>query len=1055
MAFVGDRRAGQFIACLSVAVGLGLVAFWGIGAVHATGMAVSGEASVTETGAARYEMPIAVPPGTAGMAPSLTLAYDSQSGNGILGMGFQLEGLSAIERCARTHAQDGVAGRIAFNADDRFCLNGQRLIAISGTYGADGTEYRTEIESFAKVVSYGTAGTGPGWFKVWTKAGQIIEFGNTTDTRILAEGKSEARLWAANKVSDRKGNYYAVSYVNDNATGEAYPSRIDFTGNDGAGLAPHNSVRFVYQTGRPEAMTSYLEGSLMTTGVRLINIQTFNGESLISDYRLSYAQGTATNRSQLTSIALCDPSDACLPATSLTWQQGGDGTVSFSEIGNPIASGGDFSPPDHVDDFNSDGRTDFMSWRPTNGWNTWFINTGTETGQVRFTRYDNPIASGRLNDSSEHLLGDWNGDGFIDVLGWHRTTASKRRLYLNDGAMNFTEVPISLVAGCSGDGCTVNYPGAGDLRLDIGDWNGDGLSDFVIWDADADREDVGTESPYTPGVMRIYSFLTNKGNGLFEYDNASSVTGFYNGSNLYFIDLNNDNLTDVINYKKGENSSDREDTLKLYINNHLLNFTSTNYNLCQGEEDGPICSNGDLYFGDWNGDKIIDLMRFYSSFGAISLFIGRGNSQFEFVDSIYSPPNNSKIAVGDFNGDNISDFMTYRYRNSNTKWFIGNGDNSFNEIDLSLSQFNVNQDVSPFFTHWNGTYPHGYALLANSGDTGSDNKWFSNANKKPDLLLSITNGLGKTVTFTYTPMTDASVYTKDSGAEAASYPTIDLQMPSYLVSRLDRSDGIGGLRRTDYHYTGAKADLLGRGFLGFREVASTDQQTGIIQKSTYHQDYPFIGLVAQKMRSKDGVTLSVQDRSYSATDLGGTRRQVVLSQSVESGADLTGTTLPTTTTTYQYDTFSNATEIAESTSDGYGKTTLHTYANDTANWLIGQLLTANVTGTAPDLASQPPASDATPDAFDFTDVTDATPGQLYEDSVTLSGFNQPITASVSAGGGEIRRNDTGSWETSLTVYPGDKLNLRMTSSASSGAMVTTTVTAGGVSADWAITTQAP
>ncbi|MBX2806569.1 MAG: hypothetical protein KTR19_11405 [Hyphomicrobiales bacterium] len=215
------------------------------------------------------------------MAPSLSLAYDSQSGNGIFGMGFQLEGLSAIERCARTIAQDEFAGRIKFDADDRFCLNGQRLIAVSGDYGADGAEYRTEIESFAKVVSYGSAGSGPAWFKVWTKAGQILEFGNTADTRILAEGKAEARLWAANKVSDRKGNFYTIAYVNNNATGEAYPSRIDYTGNEGAAITPYNSVRFLYETGRPDVMTAYLEGSVMTTSVRMSNIQTFAGDALI------------------------------------------------------------------------------------------------------------------------------------------------------------------------------------------------------------------------------------------------------------------------------------------------------------------------------------------------------------------------------------------------------------------------------------------------------------------------------------------------------------------------------------------------------------------------------------------------------------------------------------------------------------------------------------------------------------------------------------------------------------------------------------------------------
>ncbi len=88
------------------------------------------ESSVTRTGAARFTVPVSISPGTAGMAPNLTLAYDSQAGNGLLGMCWQLEDLPAIQRCPRTVATDGVHGGVNFDANDRFCLDDQRLIAI-------------------------------------------------------------------------------------------------------------------------------------------------------------------------------------------------------------------------------------------------------------------------------------------------------------------------------------------------------------------------------------------------------------------------------------------------------------------------------------------------------------------------------------------------------------------------------------------------------------------------------------------------------------------------------------------------------------------------------------------------------------------------------------------------------------------------------------------------------------------------------------------------------------------------------------------------------------
>ncbi|WP_201340072.1 SpvB/TcaC N-terminal domain-containing protein [Isorropodon fossajaponicum symbiont] len=47
----------------------------------------AGALSVNQ-GAANYTIPITVPPGVAGMQPELSINYNSNAGNGILGMGF-------------------------------------------------------------------------------------------------------------------------------------------------------------------------------------------------------------------------------------------------------------------------------------------------------------------------------------------------------------------------------------------------------------------------------------------------------------------------------------------------------------------------------------------------------------------------------------------------------------------------------------------------------------------------------------------------------------------------------------------------------------------------------------------------------------------------------------------------------------------------------------------------------------------------------------------------------------------------------------------------------
>ncbi|MBA3564781.1 MAG: hypothetical protein H0W33_12395 [Gammaproteobacteria bacterium] len=48
---------------------------------------MAGELSVDPSGTANYRVPIAVPPGVAGMQPDLAFLYSSRAGNGLLGVG--------------------------------------------------------------------------------------------------------------------------------------------------------------------------------------------------------------------------------------------------------------------------------------------------------------------------------------------------------------------------------------------------------------------------------------------------------------------------------------------------------------------------------------------------------------------------------------------------------------------------------------------------------------------------------------------------------------------------------------------------------------------------------------------------------------------------------------------------------------------------------------------------------------------------------------------------------------------------------------------------------
>ena len=156
--------------------------------------ATASEFGVSSSGAATYSTPIMVPIGTTGVQPKITIDYNSGGGKGPLGYGGSIGGLSIISRCGSDLFHDGKIQPINFSATDKFCLNGERLNPINGgTYGAAGTEYRTAMDEFSRIISYGSVGSGPAYFKVWKKSGEILEYGNDSTSNSFIAAKISRR----------------------------------------------------------------------------------------------------------------------------------------------------------------------------------------------------------------------------------------------------------------------------------------------------------------------------------------------------------------------------------------------------------------------------------------------------------------------------------------------------------------------------------------------------------------------------------------------------------------------------------------------------------------------------------------------------------------------------------------------------------------------------------------------------------------------------------------------------------------------------------------------
>ncbi len=380
-----------------------------------------GALAVANDGSASYSMALAVPPGSAGMQPNLALNYSGNGGNGMLGLGWSLGGLSSIHRCGKTIAQDGVNGRIGFDLDDRLCLDGQRLVLVNlpltdENYWADGAEYRTEIEGFGRITAQGA------WpqrsFKLESKDGHIASYGGasgyvkavkgTPNTADRARGNPEgpqpadkvgAQSWALDRIADRSGNYVSFAYEQNDgsgdgqtpasATGEHHIKTIRYGGN---GLPAHAAVVFSYQD-RKDVWKRYIDETRNDLRTRVSAINTYVGAnldgdvtatgSLVRTYTLDYETSPTSGRSLLNAVTACGPNaqtktDDCLPATRFSWGKPDPAkNAEFRSHGNwpgaPLLTtwnnyGGNDLSADHADyfafsDFDNDGFTDVLEKR--------------------------------------------------------------------------------------------------------------------------------------------------------------------------------------------------------------------------------------------------------------------------------------------------------------------------------------------------------------------------------------------------------------------------------------------------------------------------------------------------------------------------------------------------------------------------------------------------------------------------------------------------------------------------------------------------------------------
>jgi RHS repeat-associated protein len=800
----------------------------------------AGALNVSPTGGASYTIPIALPPGTKGVVPSVSIGYNSQGGNGIMGMGWNIAGLSAISRTGKNMHYDGRVAPIELNSNDFYALDGNRLEATATNI------YSTKMETFSKITATTNTYGNPEWFKVETKSGITYEYGKTSDSKFYDKWGFAIMSWQVNKMSDQYGNY--VNYVYERTGDELRIKEINYTGT--TEFTPYNSIKFSYKSRLADKITQYIAGSSVVLNSLLTEIAIYTGGSLqVKKYAFEYGQDGI--HSFLNKVKEYGSDNSELNSTIFKY---GNPVISM----NQVTSQGFLGEIIGTGDFNGDGLKDVL--------------TGTFITQSTGAKFLDKLRVYRKNNNSDGLftlsyskqidnsgdvrtiyrgwdvnlinsnVQDFNGDGRDDIMLLKVHSFNSPTFSYTDGYFDIfqaNETATDFVRGNSNNPndalsgflhyvntnynvCWSQIPPKNNF-LKFGDFDGDGKSDILAILEKCESTNIGDNAKaflFTPGVRRsaacaglcpAYPILT--------IDNAST---WLDADDLSVIDFDGDGKMEIMATKTLSSGYTQKKVYRFINTTERGTFNSDNMvadliyssnELPKGEKEFKVA--------DFNGDGKSDIIGINKITGYPYLYKSTGNALISQTNLSFDGLNDFEI--GDFNGDGLSDIVATKYQGQqgddfgtlSYKIYFSNG-NGFILKEFEYNQYVSNQDYMTLtLGDFNGDGKTDiYLPLLFSG---LNNIAFFNPLSKDGTLDKIADGFKQVTEIGYKYLTEDGVYTKN---KTSTYPINVLKAPIKVASLVVVPNGIGGTVQTTYAYANAQVHRRGLGFLGFSKFES-------------------------------------------------------------------------------------------------------------------------------------------------------------------------------------------------------------------------------------------
>jgi YD repeat-containing protein len=922
---------------------------------------LSGAFDVSSGGAATYSVPIECPPGIQGMQPNISLIYNSQSGNGMAGMCWNVGGLSMISRVPKNHYYESEKSGIIWDNTSPLALDGQRLIKIQ-EWGTDSVEYRTE-SGLDKVIGYRVLTSGPIFFKVYTKDGHILEYGGTDQyfyydedlynisfSNLPVKIKSYRSLyseylalgWALSKATDSNGNYIRYTYSNTlwkkTATGNAYYdyyfgdnriSSIEY-GNNNTKVA---GINFQYKD-KTSSFIQYIGG--METKNRLIldkiEIKGPNAE-LLETYQLKH--NSQDGNDFLTEIKRVNASGEFIHPLKFEWYPMNysyeyDNNLTYSVTPSLTAlsnNDANFTPVS-FGDFDGDGLTDIVMKANLNDWgkNLWIVYRNTGNGSFQYKYEETLECPGKFDIKENTFL-------FLDLDG-----DSKDELYVGRVVKNTNPLSYTYRLDCykyingvfqrysSGDmthstGLDV-YNERGALHAVPGDFTGKGTPQFIIFS--------------TNNTPRFHLTTLSLPNGL--------PSNWGSGqSKILLSDINGNGKMEIAYIKRNANNT-YDATTVFY-----------EYGANQSASFGAILStslfhyNDNIFNGDFNGDGNTDFLvrtPYLYGGGSWKILISTGTSFMEtsMNSSIESDVDPGDVSVADVNKDGKSDIVIVDPNNgaslSTLRVLVNTGGTTFIEKTLNTS-FPLPSGIITASSKFKTSHGQDFFWSTNlvTGKTQilslCKDKWFNKINK-------IENAFGEQIVISYKDnrnpyQASQKIMSADNGEINSIYNNFLPQLETVNTVTATNTN-------LSYIFENAFVHMEGRGFLGFGKITIKDAVKTITQVSENQLNSSFHILYPYKTTTKltSSTLISETTSNYSIVDYG-EKKYFLRPNNTVSTDYLKGTT--TTTTFLNYDSDRNPQTITTNFGNGITSTQSLTYIKK-GSYFLNKLSSAQITQKA-------------------------------------------------------------------------------------------------------------